>query len=77
MADFDPKDLGGGTYYVPDVGLVFNGKVLDGNDPAAVQKYHDGENKSREQAVAALAERDAAIVEVVSPDEPTASTAKE
>lgn len=73
MADFDPKSLGRGTYYVPDVGLVFNGKVLDGDDPTAVQKYHDGESKSREQAVAALAERDAVIVEVVSPDEPSDS----
>lgn len=72
MADtFDPKSLGRGTYYVPEVGLVFNGKVLDGDDPKAIDKYHADEDKAREQAVTAMAERDAVIVEVVTSDEPT------
>lgn len=74
MAEFDPKSLGRGTYYVPEVGIVMNGKVLDSEDPAAVQKYHEADDKAREQSVTALADRDAAIVEVVTADEPVPAT---
>jgi hypothetical protein len=62
---FNPADLGHGTYQIPDVGLVVNGKVFDGHDDKAVSAYHEQDHKGVEQSVEVLAERDAVIQETV------------
>jgi hypothetical protein len=71
----DYSDLGSGTYFIPEVGTVMNGKLLDGNDPEQVRKFHEKDVASRETAAAAMAERDAAIVDAV--QAPDASEPKE
>ena len=61
----DLSGLDRGTYFVPGVGTVIDGKVLDGDDPEAVAAFHAKDEKARGQADEAIAERDAEIVAVV------------
>lgn len=61
------SDLGRGTYEIPGVGLVINGKWLDSSDPDQVAKFHDQDHKGDEQAMEAMAERDAVLVELAAP----------
>lgn len=70
MAKLDPKSLGSGTYYVPDLGTVVNGKVFDGHDEKAIAAFHEQDQKGVEQSVEVLAERDAAIQETVNAPAP-------
>lgn len=72
-----PEGLDHGTYFVPELGLVENGKLVDGDDPKAVQAYNDRDHKSAEQAKEALAERDAEIVKAVQADESSDDSDKE
>lgn len=72
-----PEGLERGTYFVPGLGLVENGELLDGDDVEAVQAYHDRDAKNAEQSVEAIQERDAAIVEAVRADEPADDSDKE
>lgn len=66
-------DLGHGTYEVPGVGLVINGKLLDSDNQDEIDKFHNRDQAGREQSVEAMAARDAEIVEAVTSPADTAT----